>query len=240
MWWGGKEGRKTNCFCWEKTPATQANYFIQIRRNKYILFLRSLRIWITANVSIYKISALVDIFHFQFSTSFPPYLEQPLIKDKNLDIIYTWAAAIPTRSKQRKTACRNMIYTRCTQNWELVQYLRWKKEKMLGLSVKQLTGFMILKLLLQSHRWKCFHVYNIRTFKNGSNAIVFETRGKTGMRKSFWYTTTEVSYEANKAWNIQSRCFTVAFKWEPLLFLAWQFKLSLSLNKRFAQPGKLF
>ena len=69
MWWGGKEGRKTR----EKTPATQANYFIQIRRNKYILFLRSLRIWITANVSIYKISVLVDIFHFQFSTSFPPY-----------------------------------------------------------------------------------------------------------------------------------------------------------------------
>ena len=127
MWWGGKEGRKTNCFYWEKTPATQANYFIQIRRNKYILFLRSLRIWITANVSIYKISALVDIFHFQFSTSFPPYLEHPLITDKNLDIIYTWAAAIPTRSKQRKTACRNMIYTRRTQNWELVQYLRWKK-----------------------------------------------------------------------------------------------------------------
>ena len=124
-----------------------------------------------------------------------------------------------------------MIYTRCTQKWELVQYLRWKKEKMLGLSVKQLTGFMILKLLLQSHRWKCFHFYNIRTFKNGSNAIVFETRGKTGMRKSFWYTTTEVSYEANKAWNIQSRCFTVAFKWESWLFPAWQFKLSFEFEQ---------
>ena len=153
-------------------------------------------------------------------------------------ILSTWATAIPARSKQRKTACRNIIYTRRTQNWELVQYLRWKK-KMLGLSVKPLTGFVIVKLLLQSHRWKWLDFYNIRTFKNGSNAIVFETRGKTGMRKSFWY-TTEVSYEANKAWNIQSRCFTVAFKWEPLLFLAWQFKLSLSLNKRFAQPGKLF
>ena len=71
MCWEGKEGR---CFCWEKTPATQANYFIQIRRNKCVMFLRSLRIWlITANVSIYKISALVDIFPFQFSTSIPPY-----------------------------------------------------------------------------------------------------------------------------------------------------------------------
>ena len=47
-------------------------FFIQIRRNKCLMFWRSLQIWITANGSIYKISALVDIFHFQFSTSIPP------------------------------------------------------------------------------------------------------------------------------------------------------------------------
>ena len=115
----------------------------------------------------------------------------------------------------------------------------YDEKKMLGLSVKSLTGFMILKLLLQSHRWKCFHVYSIRTFKNGSNAIVFETRGKTGMRKSFWY-TTEVSYEANKAWKVQSGALRWHLNENRDFFLLGSFNYLLSLNRQFEQPSKVF
>ena len=63
---------KWDVFARKKRLLQRLIFFIQIRRNKCVMFWRSLRIWITANGSIYKISALVDIFHFQFSTSIPP------------------------------------------------------------------------------------------------------------------------------------------------------------------------
>ena len=64
--------RKWDVFTRKKRLLHGLFFFIQIRRNKCVMFWRSLHIWITANGSIYKISALVDIFHFQFSTSIPP------------------------------------------------------------------------------------------------------------------------------------------------------------------------
>ena len=57
------------------------------------------------------------------------------------------------------------------------------------------------------------------------------------MRKSFRY-TTEVSYEANKAWNVQSG----ALRWPNEnrdFFLLGSFNYLLSLNRQFEQPSKV-
>ena len=82
--------RKWDVFARKKRLLHRLIFFIQIRRNKCVMFWRSLRIWITANGSIYKIPALVDIFHFQFSTSIPPRaLRATPIKTK------IWILSIP-------------------------------------------------------------------------------------------------------------------------------------------------
>ena len=100
-------------------------------------FIRTHRTWITANASIYKISTWVDIFHFQFSTSISPYYQHPL-EQKSASYLPELPPIQPevNREKQLVATWFTLVAPK-TENLYLGMKI-W----MLGLSVKQLTGFM--------------------------------------------------------------------------------------------------